>query len=88
MTEKWGIHIPYIITIEPADVINRIGQTPIWMEKQERKSERAIMGYSEKGSFKYSCMVSWLGDLDVILKGRAFQRGWRKFSPQFSSAKE
>lgn len=88
MTGTWGFHIPYIITIEPADGINSIEQTPIWLEKLERRSERAIMGYSEKGSLKYPCMVSWLGDLDVILKGRAFQRGWRKFLPQFSSAKE
>ncbi len=88
MIGSWGFHIPEIITITPGDVWNKLGNTALWSEKQDRSSERAIRGYSEKGSLNYPWLVSWLGDLDVLFSTGAFQRGWKKYMPELNSAKE
>ena len=54
----------------------------MWYEKMEKKEERNELGYAESGSLKYPELTSIKGDIDVILNGGIFERGWKKFEPQ------
>ena len=54
----------------------------MWYEKMKKKEERNELGYAESGSLKYPELTSIKGDIDIILHGVIFERGWKKFEPQ------
>ena len=55
----------------------------MWERKMEHKREReGGLGYSELGSLKYPCITPLGGDLDTLLDGGIWERGWTLFEPQ------
>jgi len=83
---NWGFYISKDLlrfrsfSLYPGDLLNALLITESRMQQQMREAERKIRGYSEKGSLNYPWMVSLSGDLDTILDGGVFSRGWTEFN--------
>ncbi|MCH5264025.1 MAG: RHS repeat-associated core domain-containing protein, partial [Lachnospiraceae bacterium] len=67
------------LSFYPGDWLNAKLGTESADEQARREAERMENGYSEKGSLNYPCLVSLSGDLDTILNGGVFSRGWAEF---------
>ena len=83
MTGNIGFYIPPIgLAFTPGDFWNGAWNTKIWKDKQARKMDRSIKGYSELGSLNYPTLVCLAGDSYVLLSTGIFSRGLKKFTPE------
>jgi hypothetical protein len=95
-SSTWGFYTGLLGSIQfiPIDywnwLLDKVGlASDSWKEKKVKKAEREKTdsahkkyNYAESGSMNYPCVVSLDGDLDTLIDGAAFSRGWKVYSPE------